>query len=294
MKKALLVFGCSERDTLEYAKKLQVEREENSNTIWRIVSEQSVLQDYVKDYDYNDLCLKEWMNPIKNAVIVSLLHRTEREINNRLVKGVIVCGQFALDEDVRQAYQEILVEQGYEVELFPIMTMWVSLLNECLTNRTSVRKALKNWRSYSRQFTRQYTPFCEKQQKAVVVSSELATKKDIPGTFEIVVMLEALYARGYAILVIDTSRDVVAIKEAFKNIGFPTAEVFYPNSETWGNIWFDEAKANFKISLFWTAIANYYDVKLVVEHSALAIPKWRDIGLPVISLTDIFDVEYIV
>ena len=288
MKKAILVFGCSEKAITEQAKVFQIVQEDKTGKIWRIVSEKDILGVFVKTHNYHSLCLTAWLEPIKNEVILHLLERTEKEVQNGYVGGVVVCGEFALDEEVRKAYVEILTEQGYEVELYPVIASWGSLLSECLTHRTSIKRALKLWDQFTKQFTRQYAPPVTSQAKAVVVSPEIATRKDIPGTFEIVVMLEALQERGYAVLVIDGADEVEDTKAAFKAIGFPNAQVIGTRSS-------DSKKAlsSVKLDVFWTAIANYYDVKLVVEHDAATILKWKDIGLPVISLTNIFDLEYL-
>jgi hypothetical protein len=123
------------------------------------------------------------------------------------------------------------------------------------------------------------------QKLAVVVPPEIATEKNIPGTFEIVVMLEALQSRGYAIVVLNSSSDIEKTKQAFKQIGLPDAIVLASSNPNW-----NMPLAEYKLDLFWTAVANYYDVRLVIEHNAEIIDKWRDIGLPVISLTNIYDV----
>jgi hypothetical protein len=267
---------------------LQIRREDTTGMLWKIVSEKEDLERFVKTHNYDALCLTEWLAPIRNDVIVNLLSKTKKEIDNNFISGVIVCGQFALDEDVRKVYVDILTEQGYEVELYPVVSSWGSLLTDCLIYRTSIKRALKNWVLFTKQFSRQYAPPDTAQTKAVVVSPEIATRKDIPGTFELVVMLEALQAQGYAILVIDLSKDTEGIKKAFETIGFPKVQVIEPRHS--------DAKISLSVKqdVFWTAIANYYDVKLVIEHDAVSIPKWRDIGLPVISLTNIFDVEYLI
>lgn len=288
MKKAILVFGCSEKAITEQAKMFQIRYEDSTGLIWRFVSEKDVLESYVNTHNYGALCLSEWLAPIKNDVIVSLLAKTEKEITNIYVGGVIICGQFALDEEVRKAYIEILTEQGYEVELCPVNSSWGSLLTDCLIRRTSIRRVLKNWTLFTKQFSRQYSPPADSKAKAVVVSPEIATKKDIPGTFEITVMLKALQEQGYAILVINGTETNEYTKESFKEIGFPEAQVISSRNTDSKNM-----ISIVKLNTFWSAVANYYDVRLVIEHDAATIPKWRDIGLPVISLTNTFDVEYI-
>lgn len=288
MKKALLVFGPSEKNAIEQAKMFQIRHEDSSGKIWRVVSEKDVLEHFVKTHNYDALCLSEWLAPIKNDVIVDLLSRTEKEAQNDYIEGIIVCGQFALDEEVRTAYVDILTEQGYEVTQHPVTSSWGLLLTECLTQRTSIKRALNLWNQFTKQFSRQYSPLEDSQPKAVVVSPEIATKKDTPGSFEIVVMLEALQARRYSILVIDVTDEIEGTKEAFKALGFPDAKVIgtrYPDSK--------KRLSSVKLDTFWTAVANNYDVKLVIEHDAETVSKWRDIGLPVISLTNTFDVEYI-
>lgn len=288
MKKAILVIGCSERDTLEIAKKIQAQNEEQSQKTWKIVSEKQILEDYIKSFDLNSLCLFAWLDPIKNPVIVDLLNKTEKEIENPFVEGIIICGQFALDETVRESYIDILEEQGYEVELYPVYTPWSSLLTACMTEQTSVKNSLKNWNLFTKQFCRQYVPLDSDQKKAVIVSPEIVTCKEIPGSFELVVMLEALQSRGYVIVVIDDSNEYEKTKTAFREVGFPDAQVFCATKTR------NKTKDNHKIDVFWTSIANYFNVKLVIEHNAETLPKWRDIGLPVISLTSVFDVEVLV
>lgn len=285
MKSAILVIGCSERDTLEVAKKIQVDREYQHNTVWKIVSEKDVLDDYVKTHNYHALCVSEWFNPIKNSVITELLDKTESCINDSSVSGVIVCGQFAIDGEVRREYQSILEEQGYNVDIYPVYSSWVSLLTDCLQQRSSIKTVLKNWNLFTKQFSRQYSPLIPDQNKAIIVSPEIVTKKS-PGMFEIVVMLEALQSRGYTIVVIDGTDDIKSTELAFKQVGFPDARIFSVPRLT-SRI----SLSDYKINLFWTAIANYFDVRLVYEYDAASIPKWRDIGIPVISLTNIFDVE---
>jgi hypothetical protein len=205
MKTAILVIGCSEKDTLETARRIQIEQEEKTKEVWHIISERQVLEDYIKEFDYNALCMNSWFEPIKNPVIINLLNESERVIQNGYVGGVIICGQFAIDEDVRKAYMEILEEQGYTVEIHPVMTSWVSLLSECLFRGTPIKRALEYWTKFTKQITRQYAPPEPYQNKAVIykaviVSPEIATQKDnIPGSYELLTMLEALQERysGY-------------------------------------------------------------------------------------------------
>lgn len=287
MKTAILVIGCSEKDTLETARRIQIEQEEKTKEVWHIISERQVLEDYIKEFDYNALCMNSWFEPIKNPVIINLLNESERVIENGYVGGVIICGQFAIDENVRKAYMEILEEQGYAIEIHPVMTSWVSLLSECLFRGTPIKRALEYWTKFTKQITRQYAPLEPYQSKAVIVSPEIATLKDnIPGSYELLTMLEALQDRGYSIIVIDRVDTVNRTQEAFKIAGI-TAQLFSRKSLA--------KKLNdvYKPEIFWDLIANYYDIRLVIEHDASCIPKWREIGLPLISLTNIFDVEYL-
>jgi hypothetical protein len=260
-KKAYLVVGVIPKDTRAVAQHIQVNLEYETHGRIDRISEQDLICEYVEGKGYHPLCKREWLEPIKNKIIISLLEKTESVIKNEHVQGVIVDGSFALDVDVRQAYTEILEDQGYEVVVVPVQSDMVSIFFYGWSSGTSLKSLYTLWKKYNHQFTRTYVPM-EDQPTAIVVDENVTD----PIFIEIIQSLSK------------KNKIIVLSKELRFGVEHPF-DVHYvmvgPN----------------KIDVFWTKIANHFKVKLVIDNDPNAVHRWHQIDVPVISLTSQFALE---
>ena len=260
-KKAYLIIGVLPRDTRAVAQQIQVNLEFETEMSVNHVSEQDMVSEYVFNKGYHPLCLKEWLEPIKNKVIIHLLEKTESAIKSDYIHGVIIDGSFALDAEVRKAYSEILEEQGYEVVVIPVQSDMLSIISYGLATGTSLKSLYSLWKKYNQQFTRTYEPM-EDMSTAIVVDENVSD----PILIEIIQSL----AKKNQIIVIS------------KKLQYGGEYPFVVNHVMIGDN---------KIDVFWTKIAYHFNVKLVIESNADDLHKWHKISVPVISLTSQFALE---
>lgn len=257
-KKANLVVGVIPKDTRAVAKHLQVNLEYETSLRIDMFSEQDLIDDYVDSKGFHPLCRKEWLAPIKNDIIISLLNKTESAIDNHRVNGVIIEGSFALDLDVRKAYTEILEEQGFEVVVVPVHCDMISVFLYGWSSGTNIRSLFQLWMNYNSQFSRTYVP-SEDLPTAIVVDEDVSD----PILCEIIKSLSS----KHQILLIS------------KNLNPGLQHDFNVDQVLIGTD---------KVGVFWSKIANYYNVKLVIDNDPDSVQRWHQINVPVISLSNQF------
>ena len=260
-KKAYLVVGVIPKDTRSVAKHLQVNLEYETSMRIDVVSEQDLIYNYVDNKRFDPLCRKEWLEPIKNDIIISLLEKTESVLDNNHVSGVIIEGSFALDIDVRKTYTEILEEQGYEVIVSPVQSDMMSIVFYGWSSGTSLKSLFQLWKKYNHQFSRTYEP-SEGLPTAIVVDENVTE----PILGEIIQSLSS----KHKILLISIS----------------------PNQDAQHDFNVDKVLSGTdKIDVFWTKIVNHYNVKLVIDNDPDSVQRWHKIDVPVISLANQFALE---
>lgn len=260
-KRAYLVIGVIPKDTRSVAQHIQVNLEFESDGRVDRISEQDLVSEYVEGKGYHPLCMREWLEPIKNKIIIQLLEKTESASKNTHVLGVIIDGAFALDVDVRKAYTEILEEQGYEVSVVPVESDLVSIFFYGWTSGANLKSLYGLWKKYNQQFTRTYVPM-EDKPTAIVVDEKI----DDPILVEIIQSL----SKKHKIIVLS------------KELRFGTEYPFDVNHVMVGTE---------KIYVFWTKIVNHFNVKLVIDNDPDWVHRWHKIDVPVIGLTSQFALE---
>jgi hypothetical protein len=260
-KKAYLIIGVIPRDTRAVAQQIQARLEYETKGRIDHVSEQDMMYEYVSVKGYHPLCLKEWLDPIKNKVIIHLLDKTEYAFGNEYIHGVIIDGSFALDAEVRKVYSEILEEQGYEVVVVPVQSDMLSIISYGLATGTSLKSLYSLWKKYNQQFSRTYEPMVD-MPPAIVVDEDVSD----PILIEIIQSM----AKKNQIIVIS------------KKLQYGGEYPFVVNHVMIGDN---------KIDVFWTKIAYHFNVKLVIESNADDLHKWHKISVPVIGLTSQFALE---
>lgn len=258
-KRAILIVGISERDTVALAKQTSAQCESNGER-WAVILEREVIYEYVSSNHLDLLCLDAWNDPIKNECILQLLYRTEMVAEDSKIAGVIVGGSFPLDESVRNIYVDILKEQGFSVEFKFVECSWVSIMCEALDKGAPpLPKLVEMWNHYNQSFIRQYNPM-EPQRTAVIVSKGYAYDNEPINT-----MIKGLLESGVAVISLE-------------------------------DLYSDDARSKpehvSKIDTFWRKVANYYNVQLVYETDPVTCHHWRMIGVPCISLTNPFGLKY--
>lgn len=258
-KKAHLIIGVIPKDTRSVAQHIQANLEFETNGRIVRISEQDLICEYVEGKGYHPLCLKEWLEPIKNKIIVHLLEKTEAGMNDVHVDGIIIDGSFALDIEVRKTYTEILEEQGYEVVVIPVSSNMMSIISYGWTSGTSLKSLYLLWKKYNQQFRRTYVPI-EDAPMAIVVDENV----DSPILIEIIQSLS------------DKNRIIVLSGRSGIRYPFDVNHVMVGSD---------------KIDVFWTKIANHFNVKLVIDNDPNSVHRWHQIDVPVISLTSQFALE---
>ncbi len=258
-KKVYLVVGVLPRDIRSVAQKIQINLEYETGKLFTRLSEQDLTYEYVEKNGLHPLCLKEWLEPIRNEIIISLLGKTENAIGNQNVLGVVIEGSFALDPDVRKAYIDILEEQGFEVVVVPVQSNFMSIIHEGWSMGTNLKSLYSMWKKYNQQFSRTYEPM-EDKPTAILVDDSI----DSPILIE---MIQALSSK-HQIIVLTKNKDT----------GYP----FKVNRVMIGHD---------KIDIFWSKIAHHFNVKLVIDNDPNSVQKWHQIDVPVISLTSQYALE---
>lgn len=258
-KKAYLVIGILPRDTKSVAQRIQVNLEYETRKLISHLSEQDLTYEYVEKNGMHPLCLKEWLEPIRNKIIISLLEKTESAIGNQNVMGAVIDGSFALDPEVRKAYTDILEGQGFEVIVVPVKSSFMNLIQEGWTAGTNLKSLYSMWKKYNQQFSRIYEPI-EDLPTAILVDDTI----DSPILIE---MIQAL-SNKHQIIVLTKNKDA----------GYP----FKVNQVMVGHD---------KIDIFWSKIAYHFNVKLVIDNDPNSVHRWHQIDVPVISLTSQFALE---
>lgn len=259
VKKAYLVIGVLPRDMRAVAQQIQINLEHETGKLFVSISEQDLTYDYVERRGLYPLCLKEWLEPIKNNIIVSLLEKTEKVIDNTHALGTIIVGSFALDPDVRKAYTDILEEQGFEVVVVPVQSNFMSIVINGWSSGTSLKSLYSMWKLYNQQFSRTYEPM--KDMPAAILVDE---NVDDPIFIEIIQSL----CEKNQIIVLSNSTGVI----------YP----FHVDFVIGGSG---------KIDTFWSKIAYHFNVKLVIDNDPNSVHQWHQIDVPVVSLTSQYALE---
>lgn len=258
-KKVFLVIGILPRDIQSVAQKIQINLEYETGKQFTRISEKDLTYDYIENRGFHPLCLKEWLEPIKNDIIISLLEKTEKMIGNQNALGVIIDGSFALDPDVRKAYIEILEDQGLEVTIVPVYSDFTSIIEEGWASGMSLKSLYSMWKKYNQQFSRIYQPM-EDQPMAILVDESI----DQPILIKIIHSLS------------DTHQVIVLAKNDAVKCPFEVDRVMVGHN---------------KIDIFWSKIAYHFNVKLVIDNDPDSVHQWHRIDVPVISLTSQYALE---
>lgn len=258
-KKLYLVIGVIPKDISSVALHIQANLEFETNKRIVRISEQEMIYDYAEKMGYHPLCLKEWLEPIKNKIIIRLLERTEAAILDNHVSCSIVDGSFALDIDVRKAYIEILEEQGYEVVVVPVASTMMSIISYGWSSGVNLKSLYLLWKKYNQQFSRTYEPLVD-MPSAIVVDENVVE----PILIEIIQSLS------------DKNRIIVIAKNQGNKYPFDTNHVMVGDD---------------KIDVFWTKLAYHFNVKLIVDNDPNSVHRWHQIDVPVISLTSQYALE---
>lgn len=258
-KKAYLVIGVISKDTCAVAKQIQANLEFETTGRFDRISEQDLTSEYVEGRGYHPLCLKEWSLPVRNDIIIHMLEKTESAANNSQVSGLIIDGAFALDEEVKKIYIEILEEQGYEVVIVPVHSDIMGLMMYGVSTGNSLKSLYSMWKMYNHQFTRTYKPL-EELPTAILVDENITDP----------ILIEIIQSLG------DKHRIIVLAKRT---------GILYPFGVNHVMVGPD------KFDIFWTKIAYHFNVKLVMESDPDATHEWHKINVPVMSLSSQFALE---
>lgn len=259
VKKAYLVIGILPRDVRAVAQQIQINHEHETGKLFIGISEQDLTYDYVEKKGLHPLCLKEWLEPIKNDIIVSLLEKTEKVIGNTHALGTIIDGSFALDPDVRKAYTDILEEQGFEVAVVPVQSNFMSIVLNGWSSGTSLKSLYSMWKQYNHQFSRTYEPMKD-MPAAILVDGNI----DDPIFIEII---QSLCEKNQIIVLSNRTGVIYPFHVDFVIGGVD------------------------KIDTFWSKIAYHFNVKLVIDNDPNSVHQWHQIDVPVVSLTSQYALE---
>jgi hypothetical protein len=257
-KKAILIISLSPNDARWAMQQMQAQLEADGSN-WKCINEADVVEKYVSERSWNPLCKTAWVRPIKDECAIELFNLTEASFNNTRVSGIIITCSFAIDDNIRKTYCEILTEQGFEVTLKIIETSWMSLMRESYDKGGNLYDVAKMWEVYNQAFVRQYVPD-KSFPPAFIVS------KDYENTNPAIsLMIDTLIQMGVKAITLEDM--------------FSEDDIVKP-------------KHLVKIDTFWRKVANYYHVQLVIETDAVTQHRWRTIGVPVISLENPFALRY--
>lgn len=263
-KRAYLVTSVLPRDSMVGAEDFLAKLEQR-HTIGRFVSirESDLIYDYVEGKNMHPLCRKEWLNPIKNAIIVSLLHKTDRFASDTNINGVIISGQFILDPEIKAAYTEILQEQGYSVSVIPIYNTWFKIMVNGYETGEDLNHLFKLWKMFCEQYGRIYSPDLD-QPKAIVVDSYVVSNPEVPEYETVVEIIKGYKDKGYKIICLD------GLAFAPSDIDIDATYVYCNGQE--------------KLEIFWTRLVYHYNVRVILEGNILDAFLWKQIGVPCLSL----------
>lgn len=258
-KKAYLVLGVIPKDTRAVSQQIRANLEFETNGRVDHMSESDLVAEYVEGKGYHPLCLREWLVPIKNKVIIHLLEKTEAAFQNTHVNSVIIDGSFALDNDVRKAYTEILEEQGYEVVVIPVSSDMMSIWFYGYHSGISLKSLYELWKKYNQQFSRTYEPL-EDMPTAIIVDENVIE----PILVDIIQSLSK------------KNKIIVLSKKDGVEYPFDVDYVMVYRS---------------KIDTFWAKIAYHFNVKLVIDNDPNSVHEWHKINMPVIGLCNQYALE---
>ena len=255
-KNAYLVTGVSRRAAREEAHLLRARlRKEDKRFI--LIDEEQIASNYVKEHGMNPLCLKEWSKPIYNEVIFFLLDTVQFFFDDPECDGIIITGQFMLDQRVREAYVDILREIGFITNLRPILCRPVRTIMTELDDGSTLEEIFANWNHYNRMFSRQYCPDTTLP-KAVVVDSRVIVNDNK----EIYTMILGLINEGYTILWL--------APESCTEMNM-SGKVFTYDKEQ---------EPEQKLDIFWVKFAYHYNVTMVIETQFNCMMGWLEINIP--------------
>lgn len=241
---------------------------------WIIIEEQEIIKDYVNAHDYHPLCFDEWLSPIKNNVIVSLLNKTEDAFTDDNIEGIAILGQFCIDNEIKETYCSILEEQGYEVSILPVKNYWLDVLTYGMKNNISLSYLYDQWVFFNQQYIRVYHPVQEAP-KAIIIEGKVLSKY-YKGKDELLLMATSLLDKEYKLVIFidsnDNKEDILSVLP-FE----PNQVVIYTN----------------KHDSFWSKMCYHYNIKMVFESNPNDVLWWQNIGIPVISLRSHFALEEI-
>ena len=262
-KRAYLVTSVLENDAKSSAENLLAKLDKtNMAGRFALLNEDLIVYDYVEQNGMHPLCRTEWLKPIRNNVIVSLLHKTEKYFNDLTVNGIIISGQFILDQEVKDAYIEILNGQGYDVTVMPIYSSWLRIMMTGFDTNQDLKRLYSLWKKFCQQYGRIYHPDTS-QPKAIVIDSKIVSDSNNTEYDSIIEMINNYKNSGYVIICFDgmgLNPSCVAVDSLFA----------YCDSKE-------------KIDIFWSNLAYHYNVKLVIEKSMLDAFVWEQANIPCIN-----------
>ena len=267
-KKAFLVVGVTVRDTTSTAKHIQAKEEFEAGGRWEHIREDQFIYEYIEKNHLHPLCATEWFAPIKNQIIVKLLSQTENVIKNDRINGLIISGQFLLDEEIRKDYTDILTEQGFEINIVPVDCDWMSVMRDGYDTGKNIKELYRLWKLFNDQFSRTYHSLPETPEAILIEGNAL--KEMDKGYDTLFSMFSAMPDRKYKIIVLANKGDKIPEAPFTPDVVFEYTD---------------------KIDTFWRHIAYNYNVKLVVETNATDTFHWHRLNVPVISLTNQFALE---
>lgn len=261
-KKAYLVLGVTNRDTMAGAATLLARLEYETGARWDHFAEEKVICDFVEKKGLHPLCRKEWLKPIKNSVIVDLLDKCEKALLDGHSAGVIISGPFLVDKDTRKDVQDILESEGFEVEVTPISSRLMRVMANGYQTGDDTNSLFWVWKMFNEQFGRTYKPDLSLP-KAVIVDNGFLKDKSMPGYATAIKMLASLQDEC-AIVVMAGSDDIVPDIEGIK-----FAKVL---------------KGGSKAGMFWSNMVYHYNVVMALEGNANDVIRWHQINVPCMSL----------
>lgn len=259
---AFLILGVTNRDTKALAKQVLALMEHDTGGRCVRLSEEGLIYDYVNTENLHPLCRKEWLKPTKNKVIVDLLEKTEKYVEDSYVLGIVIDGPFLVDKETRLEVSGILEEQGYDVQVAGATSRWISVMLEGYNRGENIKSLFDTWMSFNEQFSRTYYPD-QSLPKAVIVDIGFLKNSDQPGYATAIQMLSSLQESHQIIVLADEDTDTPNVP------GIKIDKRFEGES---------------KLDIFWSKLAYHYDVTMVLEGSAHDAFEWNRIGVPCMSL----------
>jgi hypothetical protein len=284
MKKVILVIGVSPRDVFETVYHLKESTFENENV--KVVDESQIIEQFVEANHLHRNCIHSWKKPIEDKILVSILETIDIAFENG-AEVVIVTGNFLLDRETRLKFEGVLKSENYDVDLHLTETTWFNILREYLDKDLKLTDAVRGWEQYNHQFSRQYKPLQPDQQRAVLVALDSLIVNPEPGSEEVLQMVLALSNSGYKVIgFLDNKSKDTEVRDRLAELGIAAPAVYAKDEQDHQSIdW------SFKSNIFWRHVANHYDVRLIIEDNPNTTLEWRKIGLPIISLSNPFNLK---